>query len=1164
MGCYEQERVEHRVYGPVPDADSYELDMYMIAELSGRFLPQRMRGSVYLCKENEDANENGNENENENGNGNENENGNGNDVKCPSDSKGWVYGLDGGIVRTFDFDDFSDQSKDGECQFDLIWKPYRAENLSKPNASPYSLDAAAIAFTFRRMLSSGDNDKDKGWMKNLGANYSCYEFSYEYHASGLDNIYRVWEQVWGYKDEDKSTSIRVASGDSYGVSIPQSSSFNDIPTALSLNKIGFTADTFGNHSFDQNLSYMNGIIDVAEYEYVISNLGYMAQNIHKPRQYTVLRVPAKGDTEHNPLLLGIFGVIDPAVVRSVFPGRFGTIEFPTSYCPLIQSMEDAYNKNVRAFMILAHVYSEPLFINKFLNELYILDNDSVTYDFCRVDIDKLYEKSNEGMDAYLADIESYEHLQRIDQGCYSKLYIDDEELDEMKRNHPGLSNEEAKNRLIIQKRKEIFNGIIGIMGDGAGGEPTLYEFTRSVRPKAQDWAESLLCWETDFSSQMKDKNGGSDLNQFKGEHNPLGIIKDVADIRLYRYNKTFDNSENDTSEKSRSLWYWQIPTNGEHIGKAKVVVEKVKSDELEAGRESYQTRMVSYQIEPVIGKSYDGDSPQACDEFLTALDKDPNCSKAFSRIPSVDSTVNGGDPDTVKDMSLRDLVSWSRQEEQEEPWRKACYEEIVNYKKSDAEVDVYKLLDNEFMKWGCLYNRFEKLRCDENEICEGKTSKDEFYYVPTLYEFGVDDKVVSVAPESKEDDIRQKTTVVGNIVTLSILDFYRSKEDGLRAIYEAYLTDSTSKPVPDGEMSSSESEEGESVRISGTGSSSETPIDFLYFNAGSLRATFESYSAISQEWAITQMPYRNTVTSLHNMSAEEIVDMLEFGISKAGDGAFPLVNGIVFSHAKSTQSNPSDGNKLDVICEVWKTRLDYSALKDGNSSPGTEKEIFNLLDELIYYNFSSDCKGKHLAKLQIKKEGKEGKLYKNEIVVDNAPCFDNSKVETDENFRVRFYSQSEIDDGDFDKLKDKLKDEKLYSGRVYRFLVPDYMATGGDGYGKYIKATKRLNFTENVQSTDLILGDYFSAMKEDLSKVESKKASFTSAFNKLLCLNNIFYNNASGDYSQKYVNNIFCGDANTGNVSGACFVGADGSTSDTGKTEIDPSGSTDSGTEQSL
>lgn len=1145
MGCYEQERVEHRVYGPVPDADSYELDMYMIAELSGRFLPQRMRGSIYLCKENEDANEDGNEN--------------GDDVKCPSDSKGWAYGFDGEKAMTFDFDDFSDQSKGGECQFDLIWKPYQAENLSKSNDSSYDLDEAAIAFTFRRMLST--DEKANGWMKDLGDNYSCYEFSYEYHASGLDNIYRVWEQVWGYKDEDKSTSIRVASGDSYGVSIPQSSSFNDIPTALSLNKIGFTADTFGNHSFDQNLSYMNGIIDVAEYEYVISNLGYMAQNIHKPRQYTVFRVPAKGDTEHNPLLLGIFGVIDPAVVRSVFPGRFGTIEFPTSYCPLIQSMEDAYNKNVRAFMILAHVYSEPLFINKFLNELYILDNNSVTYDFCEVDIDKLYDAPD--MDVYLADIESYEHLQKIDQGCYSKLYIDDEELDEMKRNHPGLSNEEAKNRLIIQKRKEIFNGIIGIMGDGSGGAPTLYEFTRSVSSEAQDWAENLLCWETDFSSQMKDKNGGTDLNRLERAPNPLGIIKDVADIRLYRYNKTFD-----TQKKSHSLWYWQIPTNGEHIGKAKVVVEKVKSDELEAGRESYQTRMVSYLIEPVIGKNYEGDSPKACDEFLTALVENPNCSKAFSRIPSVDSTVDGGDPDTVKDMSLRDLVSWSRQEEQEEPWRKACYEEIVNYKKSDAEVDVYKLLDNEFMKWGCLYNRFEKLRCKEKEICDGKTSKDGFYYVPKLYEFGVDDKVVSVAPESKEDDIRQKTTVVGNIVTLSILDFYRSKEDGLRAIYEAYLTDSTSKPVPDGEMSSGESEKGESVRISGTGSSSETPIDFLYFNAGSLRATFESYSAISQEWAITQMPYRNTVTSLHNMSAKEIVDMLEFGISKVGDGAFPLVNGIVFSHAKNTQSNPSDGNKSDVICEVWKTRLDYSALKDGNSSPGSEKEIFNLLDELIYYNFSSDCKGKHLAKLHInedksdkvEKSDKGGELKRYEIVVNEAPCFDYSKVKTDGDFKVSFYSQSKIEGLDFDELKD----EKLYSGRGYRFLVPDYMATGGDGYGKYIKATKRLNFTENVQSTDLILGDYFSAMQEDLSKMKSKKASFTSAFNQLLCLNNVFYHNESGDYSKKYVNNSFCEATNTGNVSGACFVGADGSTSDTGKTEIEPSDSTDSGAEQSL
>ncbi len=48
-------------------------------------------------------------------------------------------------------------------------------------------------------------------------------------------------------------SLTLTAGDAYGASPPLSNFFEEVPAVLSMNLMGFDADTFGNHNFDDVL-----------------------------------------------------------------------------------------------------------------------------------------------------------------------------------------------------------------------------------------------------------------------------------------------------------------------------------------------------------------------------------------------------------------------------------------------------------------------------------------------------------------------------------------------------------------------------------------------------------------------------------------------------------------------------------------------------------------------------------------------------------------------------------------------------------------------------------------------------------------------------------------------------------------------------------------------
>ena len=49
QGCYEQKVVDRDTFGPVPDGDEYEVDIYLISELAGRFFAQKKSGETVIC-----------------------------------------------------------------------------------------------------------------------------------------------------------------------------------------------------------------------------------------------------------------------------------------------------------------------------------------------------------------------------------------------------------------------------------------------------------------------------------------------------------------------------------------------------------------------------------------------------------------------------------------------------------------------------------------------------------------------------------------------------------------------------------------------------------------------------------------------------------------------------------------------------------------------------------------------------------------------------------------------------------------------------------------------------------------------------------------------------------------------------------------------------------
>ncbi len=1124
QGCYEQKVVDRDTFGPVPDGKEYEVDIYLISELAGRFLAQKKSGDTVICgdfgKEVTETNtcampsflfyESPIANNGENAG-----------VWNPSDGDGkFVLGSESSDVV------ITSEGKGGNCQYTLKIRPYYDSEDKEMSDRTISYEIKAKEDLNLLKKISG-KDLELGWgntvetcdpgdavcsntkvnvyvydvknkekredigadvcrdevkYKNLKDNknyecryrpyydyfksklgdsmYKCYNATYSYATTGVDNIYRVWDKYYGHTPKKDSNAIRVGAGDSYGVSIPQSSAFNDIPTVQTLNDMLFSADTLGNHSFDNNLDFMNQIVGEAKYNYVSSNMAFMAQNLNnRARRYAIYDIKPKNGNG-NPLQLAVLGATDPGVVRSVFPGRFGTIEFGKNYCELLQAMELAYNRNARAFLILGHVYTERTFLNKFLNELFILNDktlakeDSPAYE---VKYDPVIDE--EWASDEILSLQLYDHVQSIATYCPSKLIVDKDEIAELKKRNPEKTKSELEDMLIVQKRRDIFSGLIGVFGDGSSG-PELYEYKKSGTSSNQ-------------YEEFYDNHGANQLSYRRLDH------------KTFYGSMRADYSTGARNDEKDSVSYFRIPKNGEYTGRVRAVLHPNPSKGDGVDTHGYRATIVNMDVQPVVGDMFEYDTPSGCSDLSKKVDsclayfklakKDAGIlieedNKAGAEAP-VATKKEGEDKNTPSKANI--LVT-------NDEYR-GCYESIKKFTPSkDSDVKSFtrwqelQVLDEKTehtyaeiylnqLRWACTYNITSKKSCIEDDRDKSKCSDDDLnkYYSPYIFKFSGDE----IEAEDKAT-LRKRTTITGNILTMAVWDLLNGEvaQDDSKEWRHFYdQLDKTSG--------------GQGDNTNGTGDKTTEPAqvtyDVVYLNAGGIVGGKE-YDGIDLDWVLQQLPYGNTVRVVSNTNTKLLVRFIEHGLTQKG-GAFPMVGGIVFSY---------DGNNR--VCEIWKTKEDIY-----NNDYRVE------LDEILYYLDAKSCK--HIAVVNFAKIDSSGKYN----IIGHSSNLFTLNVDSDS-----LAGKTEFDMANTEGYK------SYTSTKSINILIPDYLATGGDSYGKVYEELSNDNIQmkasfiatdSKTSTTDKIVLDYYrNIQKKEKEWIADDKGKFKDAFMKAVCLNRIY------------------------------------------------------------
>jgi 2',3'-cyclic-nucleotide 2'-phosphodiesterase (5'-nucleotidase family)/predicted AlkP superfamily phosphohydrolase/phosphomutase len=127
------------------------------------------------------------------------------------------------------------------------------------------------------------------------------------------DVYRAEAQ--GYGMTSKYTSLTLSGGDAVGATPPISNFFGDKPTMNTLNMMGLTADTLGNHNFDRGSQYLRTeLIPLAKFPYLSANTVYQS-NGKLPAEWKASQV-----FEFDGFKLGVVGYTLPELPTLIFPG----------------------------------------------------------------------------------------------------------------------------------------------------------------------------------------------------------------------------------------------------------------------------------------------------------------------------------------------------------------------------------------------------------------------------------------------------------------------------------------------------------------------------------------------------------------------------------------------------------------------------------------------------------------------------------------------------------------------------------------------------------------------------------------------------------------------------------------------------------------------------
>ncbi len=152
---------------------------------------------------------------------------------------------------------------------------------------------------------------------------------------------------WQQDRANNPNTLLLTGGDAVGASPPLSSFFEDVPTIEWMNYAGFTADTFGNHNFDEGIAHLQEQIDLAEFAYVSANLDNVEDNLTGVSPFIIKKVGG--------VKVAIIGVTNPEAPTLVAPGSLGTIEITDPAPAAMAARAQAEALGAQIFIAIGHL-----------------------------------------------------------------------------------------------------------------------------------------------------------------------------------------------------------------------------------------------------------------------------------------------------------------------------------------------------------------------------------------------------------------------------------------------------------------------------------------------------------------------------------------------------------------------------------------------------------------------------------------------------------------------------------------------------------------------------------------------------------------------------------------------------------------------------------------
>lgn len=452
--------------------------------------------------------------------------------------------------------------------------------------------------------------------------------------------------TWDLLKKNK-TQFYVGNGDSFGVSQATSAVFNDVPTPQILSLLKLDVDTFGNHNFDKRMSYLEPLIDLANpgkktdrlgYRYVATNLNDEENEKKWLTHYKAVVPSHEGKGEG--LAVAFIGALDTTVFSTTKSGVMGTLRIDEKMCSVVNELEMAYNENARAFFILAHVLTGSVTFRKLMDAIFTFSN-SYLKDY--VENGKISERF------YLSE-------------CNSKLVVPPERLEEVFGtrfiNKIDLSKKENKAKyakIIDDIRLEIFNGIIGVVGEGRS-EPSVVAY---YADQLNTYPEYGMEWSTGCSKETGALKSEIDKHNIICEYRCAdgddecfskscsleierdeyeGIASDCNGSLMdnaYCVEIKFEEEQETNDLRSHPIYYIQVPGQGTHA--LSLSISAQKNEDINNGdgvASAYTTRIDSIKIYPVISPIEDASQSEETIDLL-----DPSYTACKSLVEDVDERL---------------------------------------------------------------------------------------------------------------------------------------------------------------------------------------------------------------------------------------------------------------------------------------------------------------------------------------------------------------------------------------------------------------------------------------------------------------------------------------------------------------------------------------------